>query len=120
MLQRTTTVPDTDLPTYLDAYVSLCGTDSDLFDRRFETLSKQFRRPWSELRHHMAISVAEPKERTEDEVDKAFASFKLAYKKVCEEYFSKQLLGPMKRFIRDIFGDKNGFMEYLRSGAAWG
>ena len=119
MLRRTTTVPDTDLPTYLDAYVSLCGEpDSDRFKQRFQTLAEQFERPWSVLRNDIAISVAEPKARSEEEVDKAFESFKLAYKEACQKLFSKQNVKIMHRFIRDIFQDKKEFIKYLRSGAA--
>ena len=68
----------------------------------------------------MAISVAEPKKRSDEELDKALESFKLTYKEVCQKYFSKQQHGPMKRFIKSIFQDKNVFIEYLRSGATRG
>ena len=116
-LRQTTTVPDTMLPTYLDAYLSLCGeTDSEVWDRRFETLEQRFGRAWSVLRDDIALSVAEPKQRSEKEVDEAFIRFKLAYKEACERRFSKQKLGPMKSFFRDIFQDKERCMEYLRSG----
>ena len=64
----------------------------------------------------MAISVAEPKRRSEEEVDEAHDSFKLAYKEACQKRFSKQRKGPWKKFIRDIFQDKDGFMKYLRFG----
>ena len=118
MLRRTTTIPDTKLPTYLVAYVSLCGTDSkEQFDRRFQHLERQFGGEWSELRRDIAFSVAEPKERSEKELDKAYARFKLAYKEACLRHFAKQKSGPMKSFIRDIFHNKKRFMEYLRFGA---
>ena len=65
----------------------------------------------------MAISVAEPKPRSEEELDEAHARFKLAYKEVCLQHFSKQNVNIMNRFIRDIFQDKDGFMKYLRFGA---
>ena len=65
----------------------------------------------------MAISVAEPKTRSRDEVDEAFKRFKLAYKAACLRRFGKQNVKIMNRFIRDIFQDKDGFMKYLSSGA---
>ena len=116
MLRQTTTVPDTDLPTYLEAYLSLCGQPSEVWDRRFETLEERFGRKWSVLRCDIALSVAEPKTRNEEEVDEAFERFKLVYKEACLQHFSKQTLGPQKSFFRDVFHDKAGFMEYLRSG----
>ena len=116
-LRQTTTVPGTKLPIYLDAYLSLCGeTDSEVWDRRFETLEQRFGRAWSVLRDDIALSVAEPKQRSEKDVDEAFTRFKLAYKEACERHFSKQKPGPMKIFFRDIFQSKQRFMEYLRSG----
>ena len=54
--------------------------------------------------------------RSEKELDEALASFKLAYKEACLQHFPKQTLGPQKSFFRDVFHDKAGFMEYLRSG----
>ena len=51
----------------------------------------------------MPYSVAELKERNEKELDKAYARFKLAYKEVCLQHFSKQNVNIMNRFIRDIF-----------------
>ena len=119
MLRRTTTVPDTDLPMYLDAYLSLCATEPEAWDRRFEILEEQFRRPWARLRIDMAISVAEPKRRSEEEVDEAHERFKLAYKEACEKRFSKQRKGPWKKFIRDIFQDKKELFRYLRIGPDW-
>ena len=64
----------------------------------------------------MAISVAEPKPRSEEELDEAHARFKLAYKEACLQHFSKQNAKIMNRFIRDIFENKKGFMKYLSSG----
>ena len=116
MLRQTTTVPDTKLPIYLDAYLSLCGVGAEVWDRRFETLGQRFGLAWPVLRDDIALSVAEPKQRSEEEVDEAFTRFKLAYKEACERRFSKQKPGPMKRFFRDIFEDKERCMEYLRSG----
>ena len=116
MLRRTTTVPDTNLPTYLQAYVSLCGTTGQQFHRRFRDLEERFDCPWHRLRTKMAYSVAEPKERNDEELDKAYARFKLAYKEACLQHFSKQNAKIMNRFIRDIFENKKGFMKYLSSG----
>ena len=67
----------------------------------------------------MAISVAEPKRRSEEEVDEAHERFKLAYKEACEKRFSKQKQGPLKVFMRDIFEDKKEFFQYLRIGTDW-
>ena len=64
----------------------------------------------------MAISVAEPKPRSEEELDEAHTCLKLAYKEACQKHFSKQKPGPMNAFIRDIFHDKKEFIKYLRSG----
>ena len=59
MLQEITTVPDTDLPSYLHAFVLLCETDSkEQFDRRFEDLEGQFGRQWSELSVLPIIRIA--------------------------------------------------------------
>ena len=116
MLRRTTTVPDTNLPTYLEAYVSLCGTTREQFHRRFRDLEERFGCPWHRLRTKMAYSVAEPKERNGKELDNAYARFKLAYKEACLQHFSKQNAKIMNRFIRDIFENKKGFMKYLSSG----
>ena len=116
VLQRTTTVPDTDLPTYLRAYLSFCGTPPRIFKRRLDDLAKRFSLPRDQLRTVMAISVAEPKKRSDDEVDEAFKRFKLTYKEECLQHFRKQEPGPRKKFIRDIFGGNDAFMEYLRSG----
>ena len=115
-LRQTTTVPGTKLPIYLDAYLSLCGVGAEGWDRRFETLAQRFGLAWPVLRDDIALSVAEPKQRSEEEVDEAFARFKLAYKEACERRFSKQKPGPMKIFFRDIFQSKENCMEYLRSG----
>ena len=116
MLRQTTTVPDTDLPTYLEAYLSLCGQPSEVWDRRFETLEERFGCEWSVLRRAIVNSVAEPQTRDEEEVEKAFSRFKLAYKEACVQRFRNQRTGPLNSFYRDVFNDKDGFMEYLRSG----
>ena len=117
-LRQTTTVPGTKLPTYLDAYLSLCGEeDSEVWDRRFETLAQRFGGAWSVLRDDIALSVAEPKQRSEKEVDEALASFKLAYKETPESALFEAETGPKAwNFFRDIFQDKEKCMEYLRSG----
>ena len=115
-LRQTTTVPNTKLPTYLDAYLSLCGVGAEVWDRRFETLGQRFGLAWPVLRDDIALSVAEPKQRSEEEVDEAFERFKLAYKEACRQHHSKQRRGPMQSFFRDFFQTKENFMEYLRSG----
>ena len=117
MLQQTAMVPDKKLRIYLDAYLSLCGTAKQQFDRRFQHLEQRFDRPWDALCEDIAFSVAEPKERSDNEADEMFKRFKLAYKESCQKRFSKQNVKIMNRFIRDIFQDKDGFMKYLSSGA---
>ena len=84
--------------------------------RCFETLEERFGCEWSVLRRAIVNSVAEPQTRDEEEVEKAFSRFKLAYKEACVQRFRNQRTGPLNSFYRDVFNDKDGFMEYLRSG----
>ena len=93
----------------------LCGeTDPEVWDRRLETLEQRFGRDWSVLRCDIAISMAAPKQRDEEELEISLSRFKLAYKQACLQHFLKQKPGPMKSFFRDIFHDKETFIEYVR------
>ena len=66
----------------------------------------------------MARSVAEPKGRTDEELNEAHKSFKFAYKQACEETLDKtQQRHSMNSFIKDVFGSNDQFMAYLRYGA---
>ena len=120
MLQRTATSPDTDLPTYLHAYLHLCGTKPEVWKTRFQTLAQRFGLDWSALRNKMAVSTAEPKYRNDEELEEAFRAFKRVYKEASMKRWGKQNVKPMHKFWRDIFGDMDGFLEYLRSGGVRG
>ena len=118
MLRQTTSVPNAELSGYLAAYVSLCGTEPRVWNNRKVILAKRFNRPWWELRCDMSRSVAEPKRRSEKELNEALKSFQLAYKEACEDKFQKNpRRHSMNSFIKDVFGSKEQFMAYLRYGA---
>ena len=67
-LRQIATVPGTLLPTYLQEYLSFCGTKPEVFDTRREALASRFGVPWQELRKKIAIALAEPQLRDEREV----------------------------------------------------
>ena len=58
-------------------------TDEEQFARRFQDLEEQFGGPWSVLPADRAFSVAQPKKRSEDELEEAYTYFELAYKEAC-------------------------------------
>ena len=93
-------------------------TDPRVWERRTQILEKRFSRTWSALRNDMAIATAEPKQRSDQDVHEAFERFKLIYKEACNRHFGKQKRGPMQVFMRDIFGNQHGLLEYLRSGGS--
>ena len=64
----------------------------------------------------MAVAAAEPKQRSDQEVNEALTRFKLTYKEACSRHFRMQKRGPMQVFMKDFFGNQYGLLEYLRSG----
>ena len=116
VLQQTTTVPGTDLALYLQAYLPCCGTSRDDWVSRFEKLGRQFHVSWPILRIKMALSVAEPRQRTEAEAGEAFASFKLAWKLALRRQQGKQKTSLKRKWIGDVFGHHDLLMQYLKTG----
>ena len=64
----------------------------------------------------MALSVAEPRQRTEAEAEEAFASFKLAWKLALRRQQGKQKTSLKRKWIGDVFGHHDRLMQYLKTG----
>ena len=60
MLRQTTTVADTDLPTYLDAYLSLCATDSEAWAAATQQVSPSDAASPAKRRRSLEQPASEP------------------------------------------------------------
>ena len=64
----------------------------------------------------MALSVAEPRKRTDAELDEAWQRFKLAWKGGLRGHPATRRYKWERKWIRDVFGENENLKNYLKTG----